>query len=116
MVNTTMAAGKEEENIMKTIYKAAQIIRKSIATFTKSKERNVMKVSSDVDDVPAELHTLIHWIMVGPAEKLQTEKRTRVIDRATLTVSQNIMYGFKSCAQIKHMPNSESASFRSLRA
>lgn len=54
MVNTTMAAGKEEENIMKTIYKAAQIISKSITTCAKSKERNLMKASSDVDDVPAE--------------------------------------------------------------
>lgn len=60
------------------------------------------------------LYTLIHWIMVGPAERLQTEKRTRVIDRATLTVSQNIMYGYESCIQIKHIPKSESASFRSL--
>ena len=38
--------------------------------------------------------------MVGPAEKLQTKKRTRVVDQAALTVSQNIMYGFKSCAQV----------------
>ncbi len=75
MVTTTMTAGKEEGNIIKTIYKAAQIIRKSIATFTKTKERNVIKVSSDIGDVPAELHTLIHWIMVGSAEKLPTTRR-----------------------------------------
>ncbi|KAK5915517.1 hypothetical protein CesoFtcFv8_001101 [Champsocephalus esox] len=56
---------------------------------------------------------MIHWIMVGPAEKLETEKRTRVDDRATLTVSQNIMYGFKSSAQVKYKPSSESASCRS---
>ncbi|KAK5919141.1 hypothetical protein CgunFtcFv8_023060 [Champsocephalus gunnari] len=100
---------KKDENSMKTIYKAAQVIRKSIATFTK--ERHVLQVSSDITDVPAELYTMIHWIMVGPAEKLETEKRTRVVDRATLTVSQNIMYGFKSSAQVKYKPSSESASF-----
>lgn len=72
-----------------------------------------MKVSSDIGNVPAELHTLIHWIMAGPVEKLQTEKRTRIVDRAALTVSQNIMYGFKSCAQVKYMSSSESASFKS---
>ncbi|CAM4578560.1 unnamed protein product [Leuciscus chuanchicus] len=116
MVTTTMTAGKEEDNSMKTIYKAAQVIRKSIATFTKTKERNVIKVSSDIGDVPAEIRTLIYWIMVGPAEKLQTEKKTRVVDRATLTVSQNIMYGLKFCAQVKYMPSSESASFRSPQA
>ncbi|XP_034057156.1 uncharacterized protein LOC117536421 [Gymnodraco acuticeps] len=68
MVNTmTTTDKKKEENSMKTIYKAAQVIRKSIATFTK--ERNVLQVSSDITDVPAELYTMIHWIMVGPAEK-----------------------------------------------
>ncbi|KAK1904045.1 UDP-glycosyltransferase 73C1 [Dissostichus eleginoides] len=112
MVNTMTTTDKEkEENSMKTIYKAAQVKRKSIATFTK--DRNVLQVSSDITDVPAELYTMIHWIMVGPAEKLETEKRTRVVDRATLTVSQNIMYGFKSSAQVKYKPSSESASFRS---
>ncbi|KAK5909568.1 hypothetical protein CesoFtcFv8_003485 [Champsocephalus esox] len=112
MVNTmTTTDKKKEENSMKKIYKAAQVIRKSIATFTK--ERNVLQVSSGITDVPAELYTMIHWIMVGPAEKLETEKRTRVVDRATLTVSQNIMYGFKSSAQVKYKPSSESASFRS---
>lgn len=87
-----------------------------MATFTKTKKRNVIQVTSDIGDVPGELHTLIHWIMVGPTEKLETEKRTRVVDQATLTVSQNIMYGFKSCAEVKHMPNSELASFRSPQA
>ena len=29
-------------------------------------------------------------------EIMETEKRTKVVDRATLTVSQNIMYGIKS--------------------
>ncbi|KAK1879681.1 Acetyl-coenzyme A carboxylase carboxyl transferase subunit beta, partial [Dissostichus eleginoides] len=87
MVNTMTPTDKEkEENSMKTIYKAAQVIRKSFATFTK--ERNVLQVSSDITDVPAELYTMIHWIMVGPAEKLETEKRTRVVDRATLTNPQ----------------------------
>ncbi|KAK1888370.1 Placenta growth factor [Dissostichus eleginoides] len=40
--------------------------KESIATFTK--ERNVLQVSSDITDVPAELYTMIHWIMVGPAD------------------------------------------------
>ncbi|KAK5907200.1 hypothetical protein CesoFtcFv8_005077 [Champsocephalus esox] len=52
---------------------------------------------------------MIHWIMVGPAKKLETEKRTRVVDRATLTVSQNIMYGFKSSAQKTPENNHEEA-------
>ncbi|KAL8604466.1 hypothetical protein ACOMHN_042294 [Nucella lapillus] len=99
---------------MKTIYKAAQVIRKSIATFKKpDPETNTIRVSSDIHDVSAELYTLIRWIMVGPAEKLETEHRTSVVDRVALTVSQNIMYGFKSRRQVNYKPSSESVAFRS---
>uniref|UniRef100_UPI00358E2BC8 uncharacterized protein n=1 Tax=Myxine glutinosa TaxID=7769 RepID=UPI00358E2BC8 len=98
---------------MKTIYKAAQVIRKSIAEFMKKdQEANTIQVSSDINDVPAELYTMIRWVMVGPVDKLETEKRTSVVDRSTLTVSQNIMYGFKSNRQVKYKPSSESATFR----
>ena len=102
-----------DDSNMKTIYKAAQVIRKSIATFTKPEENpNTIRVSSNIHDVSGELYTLIRWIMVGPVEKLETEKRTNVVDRATLTVSQNIMYGFKSSRQVKYKPSSDSTSFR----
>jgi len=57
------------------------VIRKSIATFEKpDPETNTIRVSSDIHDVSAELYTLIRWIMVGPAEKLETENRTSVVD------------------------------------
>ena len=83
---------------MQTIYRAAQVIMKSIANFTKvvTKGTNAIEVTSDIHDVPAKLYTAIRWIMMGPADSLETKKRTKVVDRAALTVSQNIMYGFKS--------------------
>lgn len=97
MVNSTMDRHGDEEDDMQTIYRAAQVIRKSITNFIKAaNDTNTMKATSDIHDVPAELYSAIRWIMIGPADNLETEKRTKVVDRATLTVSQNIMYGIKS--------------------
>ena len=50
-----------------------------VATFEKpDPETNTIRVSSDIHDVSAELYTLICWIMVGPAEKLETENRSKI--------------------------------------
>ena len=90
------------------------MIRKSIANFEKpDTETNTIRVSSTICDVSAELYTLIRWIMIGLAEKLKTENRTSVVERLALTVSQNIMYGFKSKTQVNYKPSSESVAFRS---
>ena len=45
-------------------------------------------------------------------EIVETEKRTKVVDRATLTVSQNSMHGIKSDRQVNYKPIRESAEFR----
>jgi len=116
LVNMQMTIDMEEENSMKNIYKAAKQMRKSIETFTTTNERSTMQITSNVHDVPNELYTLIRWIMVGSAENLEITKRTRLVDRAALTVSQNVMYGFKSSFQVKYKPKSESVSFRTPRA
>jgi hypothetical protein len=76
---------------------AAQVIRKSIANFTTAAmDTNTIEVTNDINDVQAELYTIIHWIMIGPSDSMGTQRRTEGVDRAALTVSQNIMYGFKS--------------------
>lgn len=55
MVPDAMTADDDEKN-MKTIYKAAQVIRKSIATFKKpDPETNTIRVSSDIHDISTEL-------------------------------------------------------------
>ena len=59
---------------------------------------------------------MIRWIMAGPADKLQTEVRTTIVDRGTLTLSQNLMFGFKSKRQITYKPSDEGAGFRSQQA
>ena len=93
------------------------MIRRSIANFTKAaKDTNSIEVISDIHEVPAELYTIIRWIPMGIADSLKTVKRTKVVDRATLTVSQNIIYGFKSKRQVNYKPKRESAAFRPLHA
>jgi len=104
MVHSAMEShGNEEDN------RAAQVIRKSIANFTKAaKDTNTIEVTSDMHDVAAELYTVIRWIMIGPAVSLECQRRTKVVDRAALMVSQNITYGFKSQRQVSYKPRTES--------
>ena len=96
MVRSAMTC--EDDNVMhmKAIYKSAEVIRKGIANFKKRTPNTITSVSSNIEDVPEELYTIIRWIMAGPVLNLENEARMRVIDRAALTVNQNIMFGFKS--------------------
>ncbi|KAM4035633.1 uncharacterized protein ACNLHF_014760 [Anomaloglossus baeobatrachus] len=90
-----------------------QLIRKSIANFTKAAtDKNTIEDTSDIQDVPAELYSAIRWIMIGPIDSLETKMRTNVVDRALLTMCQNIMYGFKSNRQVNYKPRTESSLFR----
>ena len=59
---------------------------------------------------------MIRWIMAGHADKLQTEVRTTIADRGALTLSQNLMFGFKSKRQVTYKPSGEGAGFRSQQA
>ena len=113
MVHSATESNGDEEDNIQTIYNAAQVIRKSIANFTKTtKDTNTIEVTSDIHDVPVELYTMIRLIMIGPADCLETQRRAKVVDRAALTVSQNIMYGSKSNRQVNYKPRRESAAFR----
>ncbi|PIK48214.1 hypothetical protein BSL78_14922 [Apostichopus japonicus] len=112
MVHCAIARDDDGVTQMKAIYKSAQVIRKLIEDFTKKdKPSTALPVSSNIDDVPAELYTLIRWIMVGPVQDLEHETRTSAVNRAALAVSQNIMFGFKSNRQVKYKPSSDTATF-----
>ena len=69
-------------------------------------------VTSTLEDVPVELYAMIRWITAGPADKLQTEVRTTIVDRGGLTLSQNLMFGFKSKRQVTYSPSDEGPGFR----
>ncbi len=61
MVPSAIVTGEVDN--MKCIYKSAQLIRLTINHFSKAgKSQGNITVSSTLDDVPAELYTLIHWI------------------------------------------------------
>lgn len=73
------------ENTM-MIYKTAKVIRNSITKFAEEKEEaDMIAVSSTRDDIPADLYSLIQWILVGPEEELQTDVRSRAVNRPALS-------------------------------
>ena len=86
----------------KMVYKTAKLIRKHITDFIK-------------DTNQTELYILIRWILVGPEEELQMEMRSRTVDRSALTISQNIMYAFKTRRQVLHKPKQAMDPFRTQR-
>ena len=102
---------------MNTLYQSAILLRQRIEQFTKTvKTSSSIVVTSTLEDVPVELYTMIRWIMAGPADKLQTEVRTTIVDRGALTLSQNLMFDFKSKRQVTYKPSDEGAGFRSQQA
>lgn len=70
-------------------------------------------MTSILDDVPVELYSMIRWIMAGPAEQFQTRVRASIVDQAALTLSQHLMFGFKSKRQMSYKPSDEDAGFQS---
>ena len=116
MLQTAIRTGDDTES-MKNLYQPAILLRQRIEQFTKTvKTSSSIVVTSTLKDVPVELYTMIRWIMAGPADKLQTEVRTTSVDRGALTLSQNLMFGFKSKRQVTYKPSEEGAGFRSQQA
>lgn len=72
-------------------------------------------VTSTLDDIPVELCTMNRWIKAGPAVTLETEVRTTVVDKDSLTPSQNLMFRFKSKRQVTYKSH-EDAGFWSQQA
>ena len=116
MVQTAIRTADDTDS-MKNLYQSARLLRQRIEQFTKTvKTPSSIVVTSTLEDVPVELYTMIRWIMAGPADKLQTEVRTTIVDRGALTLSQNLMFGFKSKRQVTYKPSDEGAGFRSQQA
>ena len=98
---------------MKCVYKSAQLIRQALDDFSKAeKSQGFIPVSSTLNNVPAELYSLIRWILVGPTEELETEVRTHRVHRDALTISQNIMFALKSKRQVTYQPIRKCAGFQ----
>ena len=83
MLHTAIRTADDTES-MKNLYQSARLLRQRIEQFTKTvKTSSSIVVTSTLEDVPVELYTMIRWIMAGPADKLQTEVRTSIVDRGT---------------------------------
>ena len=112
MVHTFMMQNSHMDNT-KMLYKTAKLIRRSIVNFTDQKKTSDMiSVVSTTKDVPTELYSLMRWILVGPEEELQTDTRRRTVDQSALTLSQNLMYAFKTKKQVQQQPKQATAAFR----
>jgi hypothetical protein len=80
MVHSAMESQENEEDTMQTIYRASQVIRKDIANFTKAaKDTNTIEVTSEIHDVLDELYTMIRWIMIGPADSMETQEGPKLL-------------------------------------
>ena len=116
MVQTAIRTADDTES-MTNLSQSARLLRQRIEQFIETvKTSSSIVVTSTLEDVPVELYTMIRLIMAGPADKLQTEVRTTIVDRGALTLSQNLMFGFKSKRQGTYKPNDEGAGFRSQQA
>ena len=106
IVHSVITGASNMEN-MKTVFKAAQIIRQSITNFNtdNSTAHQDIPVSSSISCVPAELYSLMRWVLTGPVQHLTTEARTATSERFALTMSQTIMHGFKSDRQVIYKPS-----------
>ena len=85
MVYSSMMHTSEMEDTT-MIFKAGKLVRNSITKFAGEKEADTFFVSSTRDDIPAHLYSLIRWILVGSEEQLQSEMRSRAVDRSALTI------------------------------
>ena len=56
---------------MKMIYKTAKLICWRIAANANNGLKHSIPVPSTTDDIPVELYTLLHWIMIGPEEGVE---------------------------------------------
>lgn len=89
------AALEDDMDSMKTLYQAAQPICYRVEEFPRSAKKpgsNSTMVTITLEDVPVELYTMLRWIRAGPADKLVTEGRTITVDRAALTLCQNLRF------------------------
>ena len=81
MVQSAIRTADDTES-MKNLYQSARLLRQRIEQFTKTvKTSSSIVVTSTLEDVPVELYTIVRLIMAGPANKLQKEVRTTIVDR-----------------------------------
>ena len=69
-------------------------------------------INTDIQDhIPKKLYTFIHWVIQGPAFSLQTSSCEMSVHQNVMTITQNILYAFKSECQVQYKPKNEESLF-----
>ena len=93
---------------IKDLYKVAGKVRKEIL-------KSAWKFEGSMDNFtpPPLLSSLIKWILVGPNESFEGEKRVDGIERLISTVTQTIVQSVKSKRQVQYQPISQNTEMHS---
>ena len=69
-------------------------------------------INTDIQDhIPKKLYTFICWVIQGPASSLQTSSCEMSVHQNVMTITQNILYAFKSECQVQYKPKNEESLF-----
>ena len=102
ILDLTAAMDNAEKNgsDMRCIFKAANIVRKSILNFREGKP----PITNDAEDVPPELFSFIKWVCTGSKREISQlgEHRRCSLEKEITSCISNIMYITKSDWQINH--------------
>ena len=88
---------------MSNIFETARSVRKKIIKARPWK----FDGSFDNYSAPEMLQTLIKWIIAGPRNELETEKRKRCIDQTANNIMQLIYQATKSDSKLRYKPTSD---------
>ena len=89
---------------MRCIFKAANIVRKSILNFRKDKPPITNDLFSPAEGIPPELFSFIKWVCTGSKREISQlgEHRRCSLEKEITSCISNIMYITKSDRQINH--------------
>ena len=110
-----LCSAKERNVIIDTALENAKDNMSNIFEIVRSIRKNIIKAEpSKFDDsfenysAPEMLRTLIKWIIAGPRNELETEKRKQYIDQTANNITQLIYPATKSDSQLRYKPTSDS--------
>ena len=109
------AMTKTNENNVQQLFESASVLRSTIDCQNKYPWQFEGELNTDDAEkhVPKALYAFLRWLLEGPATSIEPETmRSATIHRDVLTISQNIMYGYKSKRQVMYKPKEPDAPFR----
>ncbi len=111
VIEDAMTAEKDINHL----FQSASILRKAIQEHRGKhpwKFDGSLSASDAEENVPNALYSFLRWVLNGPTKSLKTEVRSTAVHNDVLSISQNIMYSFKSKRQVIYQPVDTEAPFR----